>query len=443
MVIAKYFKTVAQACRYTGAKGELVFVLEDCSLRIHDGCTCGGKSATGLSADEVKAIVDTCLVSIIDRIVTLEETPDNFIDNGMYDPTSGNLFLNDVLGNTLQFNIPQPPLEQGLYVDGTQEPIVDVDGGTITLFTLFDVDETDGPELVIDISALITALTSTDHPEFNFEGNLSGTFDTVTNTWTITGVDTDTIDPDTDTRTTITKNANGNLVITTIDVLTGDVIETKTLGLPQSIQCGIDGNCVPTPTDASVAGIYFNKEGDTFHYDPVNGMQKQNVNACSERVNATLIPTITLSDADLAAIPIDTETVIGTVKLFIDNPWECEAAIYAGIARTVVALTGKRVGQNGFIEMGVGFRTGAGNTVQFTGTSLATYDNFGFPVDTLKQIIGEPHIIRANSLVPANFGQRCLSLEVVINIKEYTSDPDNVLRVGTTFHRGEIHRGGK
>jgi len=64
-------------------------------------------------------------------------------------------------------NYPFPPAgsteTEGLFVDGTVNPVIDLDAGTITYQTIFDVSGQAGPPLVQDISALIAALTSPDN----------------------------------------------------------------------------------------------------------------------------------------------------------------------------------------------------------------------------------------------------------------------------------------
>lgn len=175
----KYFKTIAQACRYTGATGELVFVKEDCSLRVHDGCTCGGKIL-----NEAFDAAD-----LIARIEALEAETDNVIVSGT--ATVDEITLTDVDGGTVVIPITHPPVpaEEGVYVNGEVPGVVDVAAGTITFATAQDEGEAAGPPMVIDISALITALTSTAHPNFNGTGV---TYDAGTDTYTFTDTDTDT-----------------------------------------------------------------------------------------------------------------------------------------------------------------------------------------------------------------------------------------------------------
>lgn len=72
-------ETVAEADSFLGTANTLSFCLEDCTIRFHDGCTCGGKilNPVPLTPEEVKAIVEACIEPIeadIDAINALLDT---------------------------------------------------------------------------------------------------------------------------------------------------------------------------------------------------------------------------------------------------------------------------------------------------------------------------------------------------------------------------------
>ncbi len=153
------------------------------------------------------------------------------------------------------------------------------------------------------------------------------------------------------------------------------------------------------------------------------------------RINSTAMSLITLRDADLQAMPDNTDVVVASISIQIPNSWD-EKAVYSGVMRTVVSFTA--LPDN---EVSVGYRTPGVLDVQTTGTSLATYDTYGHPAGALSQVVGEPHLIKGNALIDEN-SFATLSLNIVMRKKNYTPNPTNVLRIGATFHRGEVYRGG-
>ena len=221
-VIAKYFETIAQACRYTGAKGELTFIKEDCSLRIHDGCTCGGKV--------VNATTD--LTEILARIAALEARVDNdvFVTDYAIDGNTLTITQNDGTTFDVTIALPEPAEAEtdGLHLSANG---VVFSGNTLTIPTVNDLDESAGDPVVIDLSALISA-------PFSIVGN-AVSYDAATNEYTITDTDTDT---DTDQWNVLTQDADGNTTVQLVnaDGPVGDPVVINGAPAPTEIR-GCDG----------------------------------------------------------------------------------------------------------------------------------------------------------------------------------------------------------
>ena len=200
-----FFQSAAQQNNYKGSFGELSFAWDTCELRIHDGCKCGGKGLAdnaGLTPEQVKAIALQCIID--------NQTPDLAVENFTQNGDVITLLMND--GTEFEITIDHPPVpdEEGEYI--VPDATLDIDAQTLTFGTAEDEGEAAGA-YNIDLSALFTALTSPDAP--NFTGN-GVTFDPATNTYTIT--DTDTAIPDTFYRTAITgPDADGNYTVTETD----------------------------------------------------------------------------------------------------------------------------------------------------------------------------------------------------------------------------------
>lgn len=179
-IFIKTFPTAAAHANYMGALGEITFDREECQLRVHDGCCCGGKALIPAAFDAT---------DLIARLDALEAETDNSIVSGT--ATEDELTLTDADGNNIVIAIVHPPVpdEQGDYIDGTVAPVVDVAAGTMTFTTVNDETEAVGTPIVADLSGLIAALTSSPHPSFAGSGV---TYDAGTDTYTFTDTDTDT-----------------------------------------------------------------------------------------------------------------------------------------------------------------------------------------------------------------------------------------------------------
>lgn len=100
-----------------------------------------------------------------------------------------------------EITVPKPPAETGTYIDGTTPPVIDLVAGTITYPTVNDVDESAGPPLVQDISALMAFLTSP-----NYVAGTNITFTTLANG----DVEISATDTDTTIVGTLTTNPDGS-----------------------------------------------------------------------------------------------------------------------------------------------------------------------------------------------------------------------------------------
>lgn len=106
------------------------------------------------------------------------------------------------------------PLEtDGVHINGAIAPVIDLIAKTITYATINDLDESAGPDLVQDISALMTALTSSPHPDVVGSGDISVNF--VGGEWVVTST-AHTVD--TDTWSVFTTNPDGSTLVTEVDV---------------------------------------------------------------------------------------------------------------------------------------------------------------------------------------------------------------------------------
>lgn len=224
-----YFEKEADAKRYMGYKGQLTFAADTCALFIHDGCCCGGKKINGMRSDaEIKEIALACIIE--------NQEPDDVIESGVI--ADGQMTLTTEEGNDIVIDVSSlistpHPEETGFYASNSGT--VDVAAQTISINTVNDETEKAGPPIVIDISALMEALTSTPHPMFTGNGV---TYDAETDTYTFTDTDTDT-----DTFGTIDGEGNitfpdgtsGNLSDTDDQVITStdgsvDITQTATGG---------------------------------------------------------------------------------------------------------------------------------------------------------------------------------------------------------------------
>ena len=172
------------AANFTGSYGTFTFSWEDCKLRVHDGVTCGGKVINldipqdmVRSDEEIKAIALQCILDNAQPTLTSATVDDDTITLTLSDGTPLVITTDDA----------DTPESDGLHINGAIAPVVDVAAETITYETVNDADENSGPPIVADISALIAALTSPAAPTFVGNGV---TFNPVTNTYTITDVDT-------------------------------------------------------------------------------------------------------------------------------------------------------------------------------------------------------------------------------------------------------------
>jgi len=179
------FAKDADALKFMGADGQLTWSKDTCTLRIHDGCCCGGKivNPKAVSEERIKEIALACIqendvkvtgYTIVDGVITLEQSD----------------------GSTFPVML---PAEVGTYVTEAGTTL-DVPGQTLTVGTADDGTEAAG-SFEIDLAALFAALTSPAMPTFT--GN-AVSFDPATNTFNIADTDTDT-----NTTSTFTDNGDG------------------------------------------------------------------------------------------------------------------------------------------------------------------------------------------------------------------------------------------
>lgn len=111
---------------------------------------------------------------------------------------------------------PTDPETDGVHLNGSVAPVIDLQAQTITYATLNDLDETPAAPLVQDISALIAALTSAPPPSVIGGSNVTVT--TNANGDWVVSVPNPTVDTDTDLVNEFTANPDGSITATEVDI---------------------------------------------------------------------------------------------------------------------------------------------------------------------------------------------------------------------------------
>lgn len=268
-------------------------------------------------------------------------------------------------GATFPVSITHPaptlPETDGVHLDGVIAPVIDLNAQTITYATLNDLDETPAAPLVMDISAIIAALTSSEHPNIvSTNTNATVAFNAANNEWEITVASV--VDTNTDTWNVFTLQPNGDTLVTeqniagptgnTYVIPAGSQNTNTTSVLTPTI---LAGNEIGTHTDGAggapvpffetitsmVFGIapdfiasYFNETGAVVHQLSQPQRQVQIASFFENRTD----PVGTLYSDWIASMPIHTVTYA--------NPWSdrsCQVVVQ-GSARPTAGWGGANGG---------------------------------------------------------------------------------------------------
>lgn len=158
------------------------------------------------------------------------DAPDVAVENFEFDAGVLTITMNNGVQYPVTVTIPAGETEQ-LNIDASTDPVLDTGAGTITFETINDVAGTAGAPYVLDISSLITLLTSTPHPDLIAGDNITITGNDVDG-YTISAAD-GAVDTDTfatfDPATNIITFADGTTKDLTV-VPDGNDISTMTVG---------------------------------------------------------------------------------------------------------------------------------------------------------------------------------------------------------------------
>lgn len=231
VAINKIFRSEVKRKKYIGKFGELIADMCTCNddgetiakLFMHDGITCGGMQvgAYACSPEPVAAVTYEFEITNPvngDGIIVITATGSD--------------------GTVQDITLPEPTLPEtaGVHLDNTT-PVLNVPAGTVTFSAVNDLDESPAADVVLNINPLITALTSSPHPTFVGGGDVNTSYDAGTNTWTISGLDTDI------TSSSLSYNVNTNSLQVNItengNTIVGNIVELPKDGFVGDL---VDGN---------------------------------------------------------------------------------------------------------------------------------------------------------------------------------------------------------
>lgn len=171
------------------------------------------------------------------NIIDENTDTDNFITNLTISGDTITAVRSD--GVTFPVTITNPPETDGIHLDGTIAPVINLQAQTITYATLNDLDETAAAPLVQDISALIAALTSAPPPSVVGGSNVTVTTN-ANGDWVIS-VPNPTVDTDTDTYSTFELQPDGSTLVTEVDINGNPTGNTYTIAGSQQVVLYQDG----------------------------------------------------------------------------------------------------------------------------------------------------------------------------------------------------------